>query len=118
MSQKETIRRILKEELGNTKSNFEKQAKLIKKLLDGKSYEGVCGYVITEYKNDRVGAVILEFSTEWYNSNVKEGGVNRTKILIEKTRYEIEKTINRFLGIKNVYIGDVRSDCNSSSEDK
>jgi hypothetical protein len=29
MSQKETIRRILKEELGNTKSNFEKQAKLI-----------------------------------------------------------------------------------------
>jgi hypothetical protein len=117
MSQKETIRRILKEELGDTR--LIRQKRVIERLLNSKSFEGVCGYVIAEDKiDDRVSAVILKYSTEWYNSNVKEGGVNRTKILIEKTRYEIEKTIIRFLGIKNVYIGDVRSDCNSSSEDE
>jgi len=117
MSQKETIKRILKEELSDTRLIRQKRA--IERLLNAKSFEGVCGYVVTEDKIDnRVGAVILKFSNEWYMSNDESVELNRKLKSIQTTKHEIEKTINRFLGIKNVYVGNVLSDCNSSSEDK
>jgi hypothetical protein len=116
MNQKETIRRILKEELGNPKSNFEKQAKLIKKLLDGKSYEGVCDYMfIADYDdNDRVGSVMITFSEEWYRSNDETQELNRKFKLVQTTKDDIGKSISRFLGIKNVYVGSYLGKCNSS----
>jgi hypothetical protein len=117
MNLRDTIKKILKEELGDTRLIRQKHA--IEKLLNAKSFEGVCGYVIAGDRiNDRVSAVILKFSTDWYISHPEAGGVGGKKRLIEKTKDEIGKTINRFLGIKNVYIGDVWSDCNSSSGDK
>jgi hypothetical protein len=117
MNLRDTIKKILKEELGDTRLIRQKHA--IEKLLNSKSFEGVCGWVITQDKiNDRVGAVILKFSSDWFHSNFDEGVVYRKKRLIEKTKYEVEKEINRFLGIKGVYVGNVFSDCNSSSGDK
>ena len=120
MSQKETIRRILKEELGNTKSNFEKQAKLIKKLLDGKSYEGVCDYMfIADYDdNDRVGSVMITFSEEWYRSNDETQELNRKFKLVQTTKDDIGKLISRFLGIKDLYVGSYLDKCGSSLGNK
>ena len=120
MSQKETIRRILKEELGDIKSNYEKQAKLIKKLLDGKSYEGVCDYMfIADYDdNDRVGSVMITFSEEWYRSNDETQELNRKFKLVQTTKDDIGKLISRFLGIKDLYVGSYMGKCGSSLGNK
>jgi hypothetical protein len=116
MSQKETIRRILKEELGNTKSNFEKQAKLIKKLLDGKSYEGVCDYMFIpdDDDHDRVGSVMITFSEEWYRSSDEAIELNRKLKLVQTTKDDIGKLIRRYLNIVDLYVGSYLGKCNSS----
>jgi hypothetical protein len=116
MNQKETIRRILKEELGNTKSNFEKQAKLIKKLLDGKSYEGVCDYMFIpdDDDHDRVGSVMITFSEEWYRSSDEARELNRKFKLVQTTKYDIGKLIRRYLNIVDLYVGSYLGKCNSS----
>jgi hypothetical protein len=114
MSQKETIRRILKEELGDIKSNYEKQAKLIKKLLDGKSYEGVCDYMfIPDDDHDRVGSVMITFSEEWYRSSDETQELNRKLFLIGQTRTKIREIIKRYLNIE-LYVGSYLGKCNSS----
>jgi len=115
MSQKETIRRILKEELGNTKTNFEKQAKLIKKLLDGKSYEGVCDYMFIpdDDDHDRVSSVMITFSEEWYRSSDETQELNRKIFLIGQTRTKIREIINRYLNI-DLYVGSYLGKCNTS----
>jgi len=117
MNLRETIRRILKEELGNTKSNFEKQAQLIKKLLDGKSYEGVCDYMFIpddDDDHDRVGSVMIKFSEEWYRSSDETQQLNRKIFLIGRTKIEIREIINRFLNIEDLYVGSYMGKCNTS----
>ena len=114
MSQKETIRRILKEELGDIKSNYEKQTKLIKKLLDGKSYEGVCDYMfIPDDDHDRVGSVMITFSEEWYRSSDETQELNRKLFLIGQTRTKVREIIKRYLNIE-LYVGSYLGKCNSS----
>ena len=115
MNLRDTIKRILSEELGDTKSNYEKQSKLIKKLLDGKSYEGVCDYMfIPDDDHDRVSSVMITFSEEWFRSSDETQELNRKFKLVQTTKDDIGKLISRFLGIKNVYVGSCLGKCNSS----
>ncbi len=117
MNLRDTIKRILKEDLENTGLNYQKR--VIERLLNLRPYEGVCDFVVVEDKiNNRVSAVIIKFSTDWYTSKLKPWEIIEEKRLKQKTKDEVEKTINRYLGIKNLYIGDVWSDCSSSSGDK
>jgi hypothetical protein len=116
MNLRDTIKRILNEELGDIKSNYEKQSKLIKKLLDGKSYEGVCDYMFIpdDDDHDRVGSVMITFSEEWYRSSDETQQLNRKIFLIGRTRIEIREIINRFLNIEDLYVGSYLGKCNTS----
>jgi hypothetical protein len=117
MNLRDTIKRILKEDLGNTRLGNQKR--LIERLLVINSYEGVCGFVVVEDKiNNVVSAVIIKFSIDWYISKHKSGEIIDKERLKQKTKDEVEKTIKRYLRIKNLYIGDLWSDCSSSSGDK
>jgi hypothetical protein len=115
MNLSETIKRILREELNTDSTKFERQSKVIKKLLDSASYEGVCGYVFTFHEdNDRVAGVILKFSEEWYRSSDDREELNRKFRLIGLTKMETEKRIHNFLGIENLYVGSYLDDCDST----
>jgi hypothetical protein len=117
MNLRDTIKRILKEDLENTGLNYQKR--VIEKLLNLRPYEGVCGFVVVEDKiNNVVSAVIIKFSIDWYISKHKSGEIIDKERLKQKTKDEVEKTIKRYLRIKNLYIGDLWSDCSSSSGDK
>jgi hypothetical protein len=111
MNLRDTIKRILKEDLGNTR--LDNQKRLIERLLEINSYEGVCSYVVTEDKiDDMVGAVIIKFSEEWYRSNDETRELKRKLELIQTTKDDISKLISKFLGIKNLYVGSVLTNCN------
>ena len=114
MNLSKTIKRILREELNNGLTKFERQKKLIKKILDSSSYEGVCGYTFThDEDNDRVASVIVNFSEEWYRYSDDRNELNRRLRTIGVTKIEIENRISNFLGIKNLYIGAILVDCDS-----
>jgi hypothetical protein len=119
MNLSETIKRILREELNTDSTKFERQRTIIKKLLDSASYEGVCGYVFTiDEDNDRVVSVILKFSAEWYRSSFDETQeLNRKQRLIGRTKIEVTKRIDNFLGIENLYVGSYLDDCDSTLEE-
>lgn len=115
MNLRETIKRILNEELDTTKSNYEKQVAVLKKLLKSKSYEGVCGYNFTHDKdNDRVAGVIVIFSSDWYRQNEDAKYLNFQLMKMQKTKLDIREIAERFLGIENLYVGSYLEDCNSS----
>jgi hypothetical protein len=118
MSLRDTIKRILKEDLGNTRFNAQKR--VIEKLLNTKSYEGVCDYMfIADYDdNDRVGSVMITFSEEWYRSNDETQELNRKFKLVQTTKDDIGKLISRFLGIKDLYVGSYLDKCGSSLGNK
>jgi hypothetical protein len=117
MNLRDTIKRILKEDLENTGLNYQKR--VIERLLNLRPYEGVCGFVVVEDKiNNGVSSVIIKFSTDWYISKLKSGEIIEEKRLKQKTKDEVEKTIKRYLRIKNLYIGDVWSDCYSPPGDE
>ena len=114
MNLSKTIKRILREELNNGLTKFERQKKLIKKILDSSSYEGVCGYTFTyDEDNDRVASVIVNFSEGWYRYSDDRNELNRRLRMIGVTKIEIENRISNFLGIKNLYIGAILVDCDS-----
>ena len=115
MNLRDTIKRILKEDLGNTRFNAQKR--VIEKLLNTKSYEGVCDYMFIP-DNDRVGSVVIKFSEEWYRSSDETQELNRKLKLIQTTRDDIGKLISRFLGIKGLYVGSYVDKCGSSLGDK
>jgi hypothetical protein len=118
MNLSETIKRILREELNTDSTKFERQSKVIKKILDSASYEGVCGYVFTiDEDNDRVASVILKFSLEWYRSSDDREELNRKLRLIGRTKIEVTKRIHNFLGIENLYVGSYVDDCDSTLEE-
>ena len=119
MNLRETIKKILREELNTDSANTQRQIKLIKKLLDSASYEGVCDYMfIPDNDNDRLGSVVLKFSEEWYRSSDETQELNRKLKLIQTTRDDIGKLISRFLGIKGLYVGSYVDKCGSSLGDK
>jgi hypothetical protein len=113
MNLRDTIKRILKEDLGNTRFNAQKR--VIEKLLNTKSYEGVCDYMfIADYDdNDRVGSVMITFSEEWYRSSDETQELNRKLFLIGQTRTKIREIIKRYLNIE-LYVGSYLGKCNSS----
>ena len=114
MNLSKTIKRILREELNNGLTKFERQKKLIKKILDSSSYEGVCGYTFThDEDNDRVASVIVNFSEGWYRYSDDRNELNRRLRKIGVTKIEIENRISNFLGIENRYIGSNLVDCDS-----
>jgi hypothetical protein len=118
MNLRDTIKRILKEDLGNTRFNAQKR--VIEKLLNTKSYEGVCDYMFIpdDDDHDRVGSVMITFSEEWYFSSVEFQELNRKLKLIQTTRDDIGKLISRFLGIKGLYVGSYMGKCGSSLGNK
>ena len=117
MNLRETIKKILREELNTDSANTQRQIKLIKKLLDSASYEGVCDYMfIPDDDNDRVGSVVLKFSEEWYRSSDETQELNRKIFLIGQTRIKVKETINRYLNIK-LYVGSYLERCDSSLGD-
>ena len=118
MNLSETIKRILREELNTDSTKFERQSKVIKKILDSASYEGICGYVFTiDEDNDRVASVILKFSFEWYRSSDDREELNRKLRLIGRTKIEVTKRIHNFLGIENLYVGSYLDDCDSTLQE-
>ena len=115
MNLRDTIKRILKEE---SKTKGKKEVEIIRRLLDLNPFEGVCDYVVTYDRiNDRVGAVILRFSEEWYRSSDETVELNRKLKLIRATKDEVEKLINNYTGLKNIYVGYVYEKCDSSLKD-
>ena len=115
MNLRDTIKRILKEE---SKTKGKKEVEIIRRLLDLNPFEGVCDYVVTYDRiNDKVGAVILRFSEEWYRSSDETVELNRKLKLIRATKDEVEKLINNYTGLKNIYVGYVYEECNSSLKD-
>ncbi len=86
MNLRETIKRILSEELGDTESNYEKQVAVLKRLLKSKDYEGVCSYNFhLDKDNDRVTGVIVIFSSDWYRQSDDAKHLNIKLIKIQKT---------------------------------
>lgn len=109
------IRRILKEELGETKSNYEKQVAVLKKLFKTKSYEGVCRYIFTHDKdNDRVAGLIVIFSSDWYRKSEEQKYLNMQLMKIQMTKQDIRQIVEKFLGMENLYVGSYLEDCDSS----
>jgi hypothetical protein len=115
MNLRKTIKRILKEELGDIKSNYEKQVRVLKKLLKSKDYEGVCSYNFTHDKdNDRVAGVIVIFSSDWYRQNEDSKYLNMQLMKIQMTKQDIRQIVEKFLGMENLYVGSYLEDCDSS----
>lgn len=109
------FKRLVSEELETTKSNYEKQVLVLKKLLKSKDYEGVCRYDFThDEENDRVAGVYVIFSSDWYRQNDDSKYLNIQLIKIKTTKRSIENLVQRFLGIENLYVGSYLEDCNSS----
>lgn len=93
-------------------TQFEKDEKLIRALLSKFNYEGICGYdMISDDDSDRVRSIILKFSKDWYRSSDETMELNRKFNLIKTTKDEIKKMINKYIGLKNIYIGSVLDKC-------
>jgi hypothetical protein len=115
MNLRETIKRIIIEELDTTKSNYEKQVAVLKRLLKSKDYEGVCSYNFThDEDNDRVAGVIVIFSSDWYRLSDEQKYLNIQLMKMQTTKQDIRDIAKRFLGIENLYVGSYLEDCNSS----
>ena len=115
MNLRETIKRILSEELGDTKSNYEKQVRIFEKLLKSKSYEGVCGFrFIEDEDDDRVRSIMIKFSEVWYLTDDDSLYLNKKLRLIQETKKKVADIIGRYLNLDNIYVGSYLQECNSS----
>ena len=110
MSLRDIIKRIIREELNVDSTNYQLQVKLIKKLLDGASYEGVCDYNFT-WDEDRVSSVILKFSSKWYRSSDDRYELNRKLETIHTTKVKVKEMVSKYLNIENLYVGSYLEDC-------
>lgn len=114
MGLRDIIKRVLKE--NTNKTNYEKEVKILNKLLDSKSYEGVCGFTFTqdedEEGNSKVGSVLIIFSDEWYRSSDNAVDLNRKLKYMSETKTNVKKTIVKFLGLKDIYVGSYLENCN------
>ena len=115
MNLRETIKRILSEELGDTKSNYEKQVRIFEKLLKSQSYEGVCGFrFIEDEDDDRVRSIMIKFSEVWYLSDNDSLYLNKKLRLIQETKKNVADIIGRYLNLDNIYVGSYLEECVSS----
>ena len=115
MNLRETIKRILSEELGDTKSNYEKQVRIFEKLLKSQSYEGVCGFrFIEDEDDDRVRSIMIKFSEVWYLTDDDSLYLNKKLRLIQETKKKVADIIGRYLNLDNIYVGSYLEECNSS----
>ena len=115
MNLRETIKRILNEELGDTKSNYEKQVRILTRILNSKSYEGVCKYIFApDNDHDKVGSIIVKFSEKWYRQSDEAKYLNTRLMSMKTIRLDIRNICKKFLGIENLYVGSYLEDCNSS----
>jgi hypothetical protein len=114
MNLRETIKRILSEELGDTKSNYEKQVAILKRLLKSKDYEGVCRYNFThDEDHDGVASVLVIFSSDWYRLSDEQKYLNKQLMKIQATKQDIRQIAKKYLGM-DLYVGSYLEDCNSS----
>jgi hypothetical protein len=115
MNLRETIKRILSEELGDTNSNYEKQVAVLKRLLKSKDYEGVCRYNFThDEDHDRVASVLVIFSSDWYRLSDEQKYLNKQLMKIQATKQDIRQIAKKYLGMENLYVGSYLEDCNST----
>lgn len=106
------IKRIMKEELNDNLTDAQLQVKLISKLLDIASLEGVCYYDFRiDYKNDMVSGIYLNFSSKWYRSSDDRNEMNLKLSKIQESKEKVKKMVSRYLGIKNLYVGSYMEDC-------
>jgi hypothetical protein len=115
MNLRDTIKRILNEELGDTKSNYKKQVRIFEKLLKSKSYEGVCGFIFIEDEDDdRVRSIMIKFSEVWYLTDNDSLYLNKKLRLIQETKKKVADIIGRYLNLDNIYVGSYLENCDSS----
>lgn len=114
MELRDIIKRVLKENINKT--NYEKEVKILNKLLDSKYYEGVCGFTFTqdedEEGNSRVGSVLIIFSDEWYRSSDITIDLNKKFNYMIETKVDVGREIEKFLGLKDIYVGSYLENCN------
>ena len=103
MNLRDTIKRILKEQLG-TPTKAKKESKILERLLQLKSYEGVCRAKFT-FDRDRVRGVDLEFSSEWYRSSDDSNELKKKFIHMQVVKMDFEKVVKQMLGLDNLYVG-------------
>lgn len=109
------FKRLVSEELDTTKSNYEKQVAVLKRLLKSKSFEGVCGYnFVSDIGDDGIARVIVKFAEEWYRSSDDTRDLNRKVGTMSTIKLEIKEIGKKFLGIENFYVGSYLVKCNSS----
>jgi hypothetical protein len=106
MNLRDTIKRILKEELGDSAPNAKRESKLLKKLLKSKSYDGLCGIRFSfDISEDRVGGAYLMFSSEWYMSYEDSEELNKKLLHIQVVKKDFGRAAKQMLGLENLYVG-------------
>ena len=106
MNLRDTIKRIINEQLVNSIPNARRESKLLQKLLKTKSYDGLCGIRFTfDFKEDRVRGAHLEFSSEWYMSYEDSEELKKKLLYMEVARKEFERLAKQMLGLDNLYVG-------------
>jgi hypothetical protein len=106
MNLRDTIKRILNEQLVNSIPNAKRESKLLQKLLKTKSYDGLCGIRFTfDFKEDRVRGTHLEFSSEWYMSYEDSEELKKKLLYMERSRNDFERAAKQMLGLDNLYVG-------------
>ena len=106
MNLRDTIKRILNEQLGNSTPNARRESKLLEKLLKSKSYDGICGIRFTiDFKEDRVRGVHLQFSSGWYMSYDDSEELKKKLLYMERSRNDFERAAKKMLGLENLYVG-------------
>jgi hypothetical protein len=106
------FKRIMTEETNTKSTNYQLQKKLIKSLLDGASFEGVCGYNFNfDSDDDRVSGVILKFSSQWYRSDDDKDALNTKLLTMHRTKVKVKEMVSKYLNIENLYVGSYLEDC-------
>ncbi len=106
------FKRIVTEDTNTNSTKAQLQKKLIKSLLDGASFEGVCGYNFNiDRDNDRVSGVILKFSSQWYRSDDDQDALNTKLITMQRTKLIVREMVSKYLNIENLYVGSYLEDC-------
>jgi hypothetical protein len=106
MNLRDTIKRILNEQLVNSAPNAKRESKLLKKLLKTKSYDGLCGIRFTiDIGEDRVRGTHLEFSSEWYMSYEDSEELKKKLLHMQVVKKDFERLAKQMLGLDNLYVG-------------
>jgi len=113
MNLRNNIKRILQEELGDTKSRYERQTEILTKLIKLKSYEGVCGVSFVESGlGDRIRTVVLTFSSDWWNlANFNPRDFKEKSTSVYMTKKDVQNIAYRFLRLENILVTSLLAPC-------